>query len=660
MAEARPLPAWRTPDRSSEARMRRIATWLSNLPIERKLLLTSVIPVLAIVLLSAITYHSVQTFSEDEEQLNNIYLAQRKGAEYLRLALDLQSGFRGYVLTQQESFLIPFRQAEDHVLEAGDSLIAMVSGREPQRQAILKVQQLIKRHITEKNQLIDAVKAGHLTEATQYIEEGRGRMLVIREQMDQFERLEQQALTEAFTNLARDRSLMMFVILGGGLLALALMLVALHLIARSITAPLVGLAKAMGTATGGAIPFVPILDRKDEIGALTNVMSAMNVQVRDHIARMEKSEAELRALNRDLADSESKYRSIVDHAPFGIFRTEGMALVYSNRYNRILAGLNPDEEGDPEAIRQSIHPEDRERVLSEYAQAVRENRPYQTVFRFLHKDGTITKVLSRRIPIKDDAGRTVMYQGFNIDITALEQMQARLSRAERLATLGQMAAGIAHEIRNPLVGIGSTASVLLEEADPTDPRRQDIETILKETRRLDRIVNQIVDYARPRTPAPLMFAMEELVQETLTVLGEPLAKKQIRVEGPSPHPLPPIQADRDQLKQVLLNLVQNAVEAMPEGGTLRIAVFESRRDQESGITLTFTDNGTGITQADLPHVFEPFFTIGKHRGTGLGLAICRNIVDAHQGEIRLESQPGRGTTVSLWLPLRQPSIVSGG
>lgn len=640
--------------------MRRIATWLSNLPIERKLLLTSVIPVLAIVLLSAITYHSVQTFSEDEEQLNNIYLAQRKGAEYLRLALDLQSGFRGYVLTQQESFLIPFRQAEDHVLEAGDSLIAMVSGREPQRQAILKVQQLIKRHITEKNQLIDAVKAGHLTEATQYIEEGRGRMLVIREQMDQFERLEQQALTEAFTNLARDRSLMMFVILGGGLLALALMLVALHLIARSITAPLVGLAKAMGTATGGAIPFVPILDRKDEIGALTNVMSAMNVQVRDHIARMEKSEAELRALNRDLADSESKYRSIVDHAPFGIFRTEGMALVYSNRYNRILAGLNPDEEGDPEAIRQSIHPEDRERVLSEYAQAVRENRPYQTVFRFLHKDGTITKVLSRRIPIKDDAGRTVMYQGFNIDITALEQMQARLSRAERLATLGQMAAGIAHEIRNPLVGIGSTASVLLEEADPTDPRRQDIETILKETRRLDRIVNQIVDYARPRTPAPLMFAMEELVQETLTVLGEPLAKKQIRVEGPSPHPLPPIQADRDQLKQVLLNLVQNAVEAMPEGGTLRIAVFESRRDQESGITLTFTDNGTGITQADLPHVFEPFFTIGKHRGTGLGLAICRNIVDAHQGEIRLESQPGRGTTVSLWLPLRQPSIVSGG
>ncbi|TPW06810.1 MAG: putative sensor histidine kinase, partial [bacterium] len=350
-------------------------------------------------------------------------------------------------------------------------------------------------------------------------------------------------------------------------------------------------------------------------------------------------------------------RSIADHAPFGIFRTEGMALVYSNRYNRLLAGLDPDEEGDPEAIRQSIHPEDRERVLSEYAQAVRENRPYETVFRFLHKDGTITKVLSRRIPIKDDAGRTIMYQGFNIDITALEQMQARLSRAEHLATLGQMAAGIAHEIRNPLVGIGSTASVMLEDAEPKDPRRQDLETILKETRRLDRIVNQIVDYARPRTLAPLLFAMEDLLKETLAVLGAPLAKKQIRVERPSAPHLSPIQADRDQLKQVLLNIVQNAIEAMPDGGILRIAAVESRRDQEPGMTVTFTDNGSGVTRADLPHVFEPFFTIGKHRGTGLGLAICRNIVDAHQGEIRLESQPGRGTTVSLWLPLRQPSLV---
>lgn len=634
--------------------------WLSNLPIERKLLLASVVPMLAVILLSLVTYRSVQTFSEDEEQLNNIYLTQRQAAEYMQLALDLQVGFRGYVLTQQERFLDPFRQAEIHVLLIGDSLAMMVSGREAQHHAILQVQQLLKRHISEKNQLIEAIKSGNLPKALRYVEEGRGRMDMIREHMARFDRLEAQALNDALAKLSQDRSLMVSVILGGGILALALMMVALHLIAQSITAPLVSLAKTMGAATGGAVPDVPILERRDEIGALTDVMSAMGAQVRDHIARVERSEAELRTVNRDLADSEAKYRNIVDHAPFGIFRTEGMAMAYSNRYNRLLAGLNPDEEGDPEAIRQSFHPEDRERVLSEYAQAVKEDRPYETVFRFLHKDGTVKKVLSRRIPIKDDAGRTIMYQGFNIDITALDQMQARLSRAERLATLGQMAAGIAHEIRNPLVGIGSTASLLLEEAEPSDPRRPEFETILKETRRLDRIVNQIIDYARPRTLAPLLFSMDELVNETLTLLEASLSKKQIDVERHLPPNLPPIQADRDQLKQVLLNVIQNAIEALNEGGRLHISAFEATRAHEPGLTLLFSDNGAGITQADLLHVFEPFFTIGKHHGTGLGLAICRNIVDAHQGEIRLESEPGRGTTATLWLPLRQPSIMLGG
>ncbi|HJU06488.1 MAG TPA: ATP-binding protein, partial [Nitrospiraceae bacterium] len=304
-------------------------------------------------------------------------------------------------------------------------------------------------------------------------------------------------------------------------------------------------------------------------------------------------------------------------------------------------------------IRQSIHPEDRERVLGEFAQAVDENRHYETVFRFLHRDGTVRKVLSRRIPIRDDEGRITMYQGFNVDITALEQMQARLSRVERLATLGQVAAGIAHEIRNPLVGIGSTASLLLDDADPNDPRRADLETILDETRRLDRIVNQIIDYARPRSFAPVLFALNDVIQEVLKLLDAPLSAKQIHVTCALHPTLSPLQADRDQIKQVLLNVFQNAGEAMGRGGTLSVTAFETRRDQEPGVTLTVTDSGAGIAPQDLPHVFEPFFTTGKHHGTGLGLAICRNIIDAHYGDIHVASQPGLGTTVRIWLPLRQ-------
>jgi PAS domain S-box-containing protein len=373
---------------------------------------------------------------------------------------------------------------------------------------------------------------------------------------------------------------------------------------------------------------------------------------------VEKSETELRALNQDLSASESKYRSLVDHAPFGIFTTKGMAMVFSNRYNRVLAGLNPDEEGDPEAIRSAIHPEDRDRVLSEYAKAVKEGRPYETVFRFLHKDGTVRKVLSRRIPIKDAGGQVVMYQGFNIDITALDQMQTRLSRSERLATLGQVAAGIAHEIRNPLVGIGSTTSLLVDDTDLSDPRRSDLEVILRETRRLDRIVNQIIEYARPRELAPMLFSFPELIQEVLKLLDAPLSNKAMKVNCALPPTLPQVHADRDQIKQVLLNVFQNAVESSREGGVLSVAAYPSARNLDPGIVITVTDQGTGIPSQDLPHVFEPFFTRGKHRGTGLGLAICRNIVDAHGGEIQLTSDVGKGTTARLWLPLRQqPRLI---
>jgi len=389
-------------------------------------------------------------------------------------------------------------------------------------------------------------------------------------------------------------------------------------------------------------------------------MNVMNAQIRDHIARMEKSEAELRLLNRDLAASESKYRSIVDHAPFGIFTTKGMALVFSNRYNKILAGLDPDKEGDLEAIQKAIHPEDRDRVLTEFAQAVEQGRPYETVFRFLHQDGTVRKVLSRRIPIRDADGRTLMYQGFNVDITALDQMQARLSRAERLATLGQVAAGIAHEIRNPLVGIGSTASLLLDESDKSDPRRPELEIILGETRRLDRIANQIIDYARPRELSPVLFDLNDLVQEVLKLLDLPFTQKRLALACSLPPTLSQVYADRDQLKQVLLNLFQNALEASEEGGTLSFTAFESPRGPDTGMVIKLTNQGAGIAPDDLPHVFEPFFTSGKHQGTGLGLAICRNIVDAHGGDIQLTSRLGKGTAVRIWLPLRQqPRFVEG-
>jgi PAS domain S-box-containing protein len=400
------------------------------------------------------------------------------------------------------------------------------------------------------------------------------------------------------------------------------------------------------------------MDRTDEIGNLTKVIHTMSTQLQAHLGMVEKSEAELRNVNRDLSASEAKYRSLVDLAPFGIFSTKGFDVTFSNRHNRILAGLDPDGDENPDAFRQWIHPEDRERVLTEFARAVQERKPYETVFRFLHQNGTMRKVLSRRIPLEQEPGQTVVYQGFNIDITALDDMQQQLSRAERLATLGQVAAGIAHEIRNPLVGIGSTAALLRDEFEPSDEKRTDLEIILNETRRLDRIVNQIIDYARHRDLVPTAWPVDGIVDEVLKLLDTRLENQRIKIIRPC-EPGLVVHADRDQIKQVLLNLCHNSLDAMASGGELGISAGHSIHSAHSGVFIEVSDTGSGIAKKDLAQVFQPFFTTGKKHGTGLGLAICRNIAEAHGGDITLTSEPGRGTKARLWLPLRSTPELAG-
>jgi PAS domain S-box-containing protein len=623
-----------------------------NHSLAKKLLLVSAVPMLAVLILSLLTFRSVETFSLDEDHLNEVYHIQSASAEFMRLVVDLETGFRGYVLTQQPQFLQPYQAAKQRVLALGNSLRQMVDNDPGQRMLVQSVQNNIHMLMSDKDRLIERVKMGHPEEAEDYIEAEKGRllMLAIREEMARFDRQEVEQLQQALASSSEDRSVLMGVIVGGGAFALILMLLPLQLIARSITGPLTTLVKTVENFSGGTMPKVPVLDREDEIGNLTRVMDTMGTQIQQHIQQIQQSEQELRSLNQEITSSEAKYRGIVDHAPIGIFTMEQGRAIFSNRQNWILAGRNPDETLDPEQMWEAIHPDDREDVRQAFHNAQNQSEAFERVFRFLHHDGAVRRVLSRAVAIKDESGQTIVYQGFNVDITALEQMRAQLSRSERLATLGQVAAGIAHEIRNPLVGIGSTASLLLEEFAEGDLRRNDLKTILKETRRLDRIVNQIVDYARPRDLLPVRFLLEELLEESLQVLSEPIEQRAIQVHHHRPTHLSSLHADRDQLKQVMLNILQNAIEAMPSNGMLHLSIVEELYEHQQGLRLKVEDSGKGIDPKVLSKIFEPFFTTGKHRGTGLGLAICRNIIEAHGGEIHAESQQGRGATISLWLP----------
>ncbi len=266
------------------------------------------------------------------------------------------------------------------------------------------------------------------------------------------------------------------------------------------------------------------------------------------------------------------------------------------------------------------------------------------------------------------------------DLTSMWRMQQELRLHERLATLGQLSAGVAHEIRNPLAGIGTSAQVLLKRFEPGDDRARFVQVILDEVARLDRIVTSLLQYARPRQPELKAVRLADCVER---VVGMSLANAQrqgVRIESDVAPRLAAVYVDEDLVHQVLLNVTLNALQAMPHGGTLRYEVrhvrrrrpprgpgrrAEDRRETEESRNgerrvspwlevqqVRVIDTGVGIPRGTLTKLFDPFFTT-KASGTGLGLSISQTIMQEHGGSIAVDSKEGRGTTVLLNFPLEK-------
>jgi len=259
------------------------------------------------------------------------------------------------------------------------------------------------------------------------------------------------------------------------------------------------------------------------------------------------------------------------------------------------------------------------------------------------------------------------------DRAQLRRMQQELRRNERLATLGQLSAGVAHEIRNPLAGIGTSAQVLLRRFEPRDERARFVTVILEEVARLDRIVSSLLQYARPRTPELKPSPLAPCVERVIELAAEPVARAGVQVEVDVAPRLGVVWIDPDLVQQVLLNVTLNAVQAMPGGGRLRYELRRLRRRptargpgrrrddraRRNGAggwieyqQIRVLDTGAGIPRGTLSKLFDPFFST-KPGGTGLGLSISQTIMQEHGGTIEVASREGHGTTVLLNFPVEK-------
>jgi signal transduction histidine kinase len=229
----------------------------------------------------------------------------------------------------------------------------------------------------------------------------------------------------------------------------------------------------------------------------------------------------------------------------------------------------------------------------------------------------------------------------------------QLCQAARMAGIGELAASIAHELNNPLGTVSLRVESLLARTTADDPRRLALDVIDEEVERMGRLVGNLLRFSRSGTGISTVDVRDEVTQ-TLELIAHHMRKSQVQA-GPEFEPgVPVIQADRQQLRQVLLNLFTNAIDAMPNGGRLTPRVRTGRLgDGRPGVVLEVEDSGCGIPADVLPQVTEPFFTTkAEGRGTGLGLSVCKKIIDQHQGLLEVESAIGVGTTVRVTLPAR--------
>jgi len=236
--------------------------------------------------------------------------------------------------------------------------------------------------------------------------------------------------------------------------------------------------------------------------------------------------------------------------------------------------------------------------------------------------------------------------------TLIKATQEQLIQSEKLAAVGQLAAKIAHEVNNPLAIIKTSLAIVSKRLSHEDRNKQSLYIIEEEIGRIARIMRQLLDSSRPSSDIALL-QVNEVIQHLVKFVEGDLATRQIESRLELADDLPPIRMSLDQLKQVLLNLIKNAQDAMPQGGTLRCTTTR----QAGGLRIRVADTGSGIAPEHLRLVFEPFFTTKRHgEGMGLGLAVSANIIKSVGGTIEVDSAPGQGTVFRIFLPAYRPSI----
>lgn len=344
-------------------------------------------------------------------------------------------------------------------------------------------------------------------------------------------------------------------------------------------------------------------------------------------------------------ESEAKYRLIAENTSDLIMvMDKEHAISYFSPSHELVLGYEIHELAGTELC-QFIHPDDVETFISAIRRMFEKKESQSIEFRFRHKDGRWIEFESRCMPVEGENQAIEHIVIVSRDISERKKSEEILLQSEKLSVVGELAAGVAHEIRNPLTTIKGFVQLYRAK----DQTFEFSELLLNELERIETITSELLSLGKPQAITLTRVTLQELLEKTLELLSPQALMHDIQFELVMEEAPIFIRCEKNQLKQVFLNILKNAMEAMPEGGYIRIQLEKGGEDE---CLVSVQDQGCGIPEQLLPRLGEPFYTL-KEKGTGLGLMICHKIVKQHNGTITYQSKEQEGTLVQIKLPVTE-------
>lgn len=431
-----------------------------------------------------------------------------------------------------------------------------------------------------------------------------------------------------------------------------IIVIIIFVLAHGITHPISRLVQGAHAIGKGNLEYRIAINSEDEVGVLASEFNKMAEKLEGSYAGLEQK---IRERTAQLRESEERYRESINLANDAIFTldVDSAQIIDLNKKAEELSGCLKNEFHDKK-IWEIVPEYDREKTrqlwltINEAGSGMLDNVDCQ------HVDGRLTPTSISASVI--EYGKRKSIQWICRDITERKRMELQLIQTERLAAVGELAAGVAHEVNNPLGGLQNFVKMMKKEPENVLQNREFLDLMSEGLKRIEIIVKQLMTFSRPYSTHMSNHRLNEIVENSLRFVDHRIKESGVHLKKELSLDLPEIYGDADNISQVLINIIVNALDSISKGGNLIIKTGYCDF-HPSSIQVAITDTGSGIPEEILNKIFNPFFTT-KEMGSGLGLAISKRIVDDHNGNIVVKSNPGEGTTFYVCLPVRKIMVTT--